>query len=170
MAITAVAPLRAALPAILARVPAASRAFATSVPGHPDRGSNQQPHPDAPDFSMENPFIREKRQCILCRYQIQVDYKVLLLPLTLSLTLIHSSLLILFHQNTRLLSQFVSSYTGKLYDRHITGLCAEQHERVKREIKKAQSCHYIPIIHKDVRFVKDPELYDPFRPERPNPF
>ena len=25
---------------------------------------------------MENPFLKEKRCCILCRHDIQVDYKV----------------------------------------------------------------------------------------------
>lgn len=74
------------------------------------------------------------------------------------------------NQNTRLLSQFISSYTGQIYERHITGLCAKQHEILKKEIQKAKSCHFIPLIHKNVKFVKDPQLYDPFKPERPNPY
>lgn len=33
-------------------------------------------HDDLPDPTMDNPFLKEKRQCILCRYQITADYKV----------------------------------------------------------------------------------------------
>ena len=47
---------------------------------------------------MRNPYEKEQRQCILCKYEIEVNYK-----------------------NPRLLSQFVSPFTGKLYDRNITG-------------------------------------------------
>ena len=47
---------------------------------------------------MRNPYEKEQRQCILCKYKIEVNYK-----------------------NPRLLSQFVSPFTGKLYDRNITG-------------------------------------------------
>ena len=47
---------------------------------------------------MTNPYESEKRQCILCYRKIEVDYK-----------------------NPRLLSQFLSSFTGKVYERNITG-------------------------------------------------
>ncbi|KAL3193159.1 hypothetical protein MRX96_058647 [Rhipicephalus microplus] len=70
---------------------------------------------DMPDFNMENPFKKEPRQCILCKHSVQVDYK-----------------------NVKLLSQFVSPYTGKIYEKHITGLCQKQQESVRREIMKAK--------------------------------
>lgn len=63
---------------------------------------------------MENPYVKEKVRCLLCKYEIQPDYK-----------------------NVRLLSQFVSRFTGKIYGRHITGLCKKQQDNVECEIKKA---------------------------------
>ena len=63
---------------------------------------------------MENPFKREKIQCIICRYQVNLDYK-----------------------NPRLLSQFISSYTGKVYDRHITRLCRKQQEKLENSVKQS---------------------------------
>ncbi|CAG2177163.1 unnamed protein product, partial [Oppiella nova] len=52
---------------------------------------------DLPDLSLANPYRKAKQICILCKYGIEVDYK-----------------------NVQLLSQFVSPYTGRLYDKHIT--------------------------------------------------
>lgn len=48
----------------------------SSHPASTDETSKQVTHPDEPDFTMENPFVKEKRQCILCKYKIQLDYKV----------------------------------------------------------------------------------------------
>lgn len=67
-------------------------------------------------IKIENPYIKEKRQCILCRLGIEPDYK-----------------------NVRLLSQFQSRYTGRVYGRHITGLCKHKQMRLEQEITKAQS-------------------------------
>lgn len=60
--------------------------------------------------------MKERRQCILCRLGIEPDYK-----------------------NVRLLSQFQSRYTGRIYDKHITGLCEHKQKRVEEEILKAQN-------------------------------
>jgi small subunit ribosomal protein S18 len=65
---------------------------------------------------MDNPFIEKRKLCIFCKYDIQPDYK-----------------------NVRLLSQFQSRFTGKIYGRQITGLCSKQQLRLEREIHKAQS-------------------------------
>jgi small subunit ribosomal protein S18 len=75
---------------------------------------------------MQNPFEREKAQCILCQYKIVPDYK-----------------------NVKLLSQFVSPYTGRIYGRHITRLCATQQARLEKEIIKSQSagwCAFVTIV------------------------
>ena len=56
-----------------------------------------------------------------------------------------------------------------MYDKHITGLCEKQQHRLKDELLKAHLCHFMPVIHKNVKFMKDPELFDPFRPTRPHP-
>lgn len=64
---------------------------------------------------MSNPYQKEKRSCILCKMNIVPDYK-----------------------NTRMLSQFISRFTGRIYGRHITGLCRHKQENVEKEIKKAR--------------------------------
>lgn len=33
-------------------------------------------HPDKPDFNTENPYLEERKQCILCKHGIELDYKV----------------------------------------------------------------------------------------------
>ncbi|XP_013791731.1 28S ribosomal protein S18c, mitochondrial-like isoform X2 [Limulus polyphemus] len=101
---------------------------------------------DMPVRDMKNPYEKEKIKCILCKYGIHVDYK-----------------------NIRLLSQFVSPYTGRIYDKHITGLCDAQQKKVKQEILKAQNFGFMPTITKEVKFFKDPKLFDPFNPKRPHP-
>ena len=65
---------------------------------------------------MENPYTRDKKLCIMCKYNIEPDYK-----------------------NVRLLSQFQSRFTGRIYGRHITGLCKAKHEKLIQEINKAQN-------------------------------
>ncbi|XP_018578465.1 28S ribosomal protein S18c, mitochondrial [Anoplophora glabripennis] len=102
---------------------------------------------NVPDFDMENPFQKEKQQCVLCKYKIHVDYK-----------------------NVRLLSQFQSPYTGRIYSRHITRLCKKQQELVEKEIIKAQNAALMPTYFKDPKFLKDPLLFDNDKPLRPHRF
>lgn len=64
---------------------------------------------------MENPFTVTKRKCILCQHGITPDYK-----------------------NVKLLSQFISPHTGRVYGRHITGLCKDQQDRLENEISKSR--------------------------------
>lgn len=100
---------------------------------------------DAP-VKLKNPFTRENRQCILCKLNITPDYK-----------------------NARLLSQFQSSYTGRIYGRHITGLCENKQIEVEKAIIRAQGCGFMPTYHKSPEFLADPKLYDPEKPVRPHP-
>ncbi|XP_055707882.1 28S ribosomal protein S18c, mitochondrial [Phlebotomus papatasi] len=102
--------------------------------------------PDAP-VAMENPFEKPRQECILCRGNIDPDYK-----------------------NVRLLSQFQSPYTGRIYGRHITGLCKAKQEKVENEITKAQMCGLMPTYKKTNEFLKDPPLFDPERPIRPHKY
>ena len=44
------------------------------------------------------------------------------------------------YKNTRLLAQFVSSYTGRVYGKHITGLCTKQQRNVESAITISRSC------------------------------
>lgn len=102
---------------------------------------------DVPLFDMANPFQKERQQCILCRLNITPDFK-----------------------NVRLLSQFQSPYTGRIYGRHITGLCETRQTQVEAEIIKAQSAGMMATYLKDAHFLKDPKLFDPDRPIRPHRF
>jgi len=52
----------------------------------------------------------------LCRLNIEPDYK-----------------------NVRLLSQFQSQHTGRIYESHITGLCQYKQKKLEEEINKARS-------------------------------
>lgn len=102
---------------------------------------------DLPKFDMENPYEKERKLCILCKMDITPNYK-----------------------NVRLLSQFQSRYTGRIYGRHITGLCKQKQEQVEKEIRKAQTAALMPGYHKAVEYLNDPPLFDPERPIRPHKY
>ncbi|XP_065333960.1 small ribosomal subunit protein bS18m [Cloeon dipterum] len=136
-------------------VAAPSEAVITSFPENPSSKSEEvvlqkvfaERENDLPASQMKNPYEKEKVKCILCQMDISPSYK-----------------------NLRLLSQFVSSFTGRPYGRHITGLCKHKHEQVAREIAKARSLGMMPVMLKNVKFLKDPALYDPEKPLRPHRF
>ncbi|KHN84451.1 28S ribosomal protein S18c, mitochondrial [Toxocara canis] len=94
-----------------------------------------------------NPYEKEKRKCILCAHRIELDYK-----------------------NARLLQQFVSSFSGRVYDRHITGLCEHQQKKVVAMIALSRRAGYMPILVKDPKYLRDPKLFDPLKPIRPHSF
>ncbi|KAF5291178.1 hypothetical protein FQA39_LY14420 [Lamprigera yunnana] len=102
---------------------------------------------DIPNFDMENPFEKEKLKCVLCKYNITPDYK-----------------------NIKLLSQFQSPYTGRIYGRHITGLCENKQKQVEMEIVKAQSAGLMATYLKEAVFIKSPKLFDIEKPIRPHRF
>lgn len=97
-------------------------------------------------IGIKNPYKRENRQCLLCKLNITPDYK-----------------------NARLLSQFQSTYTGRIYGRHITGLCKTKQTQVENAIKRSQACGFMPLYHKAPEFFNDPKLYVPEKPIRPHP-
>lgn len=74
------------------------------------------------------------------------------------------------YKNVRLLSQFQSPYTGRIYGRHITGLCKGKQEIVEKEIMKSQTAGHMGTYHKSVEFLKDPRLFDSERPIRPHKY
>lgn len=106
-----------------------------------------QEHNDKQFVDKPTPYNRADRQCILCKHKIQLDYR-----------------------NPRLLSQFVSPLTGKIYDKHITGLCEKQQTVLEVEIRKSRSAMYMPIFYKNPKYNRDPPLFNPDRPQRPNPY
>ncbi|XP_035523663.1 28S ribosomal protein S18c, mitochondrial [Morone saxatilis] len=82
---------------------------------------------------MDNPFREPQKGCILC--SVPVDYK-----------------------NIQLLTQFISPHTGRIYGRHITGLCGRKQKEVSRAIKKAQSIGFMSVTHKHPQLMKDPNI------------
>nr|XP_008163865.1 28S ribosomal protein S18c, mitochondrial isoform X1 [Chrysemys picta bellii] len=89
---------------------------------------------------MENPYKDPPKRCVLCG--INVDYK-----------------------NVQLLSQFVSPYTGRIYGRHITGLCGKKQKEISKAIKRAHVIGFMPVMYKDPTFLNDPKICDIRHPE-----
>ncbi|XP_060068302.1 uncharacterized protein LOC132548449 [Ylistrum balloti] len=98
---------------------------------------------DSPVKMKVDPFEPEQRKCILCKANVPVDYK-----------------------NVRLLSQFVSPYTGRIFGRHQTGLCVHMQKIVSTSIIRAQHAGFMPRMHKERAFIHDPKLYDIFARQR----
>ncbi|CAJ0580061.1 unnamed protein product, partial [Mesorhabditis spiculigera] len=94
-----------------------------------------------------NPYAKPPRKCLLCRTEVELDYK-----------------------NARLLQQFVSNFSGRVYDQHVTGLCDQQQERLLKTIALSRKAGYMPVLVKDPKYLKDPKLFDPLRPLRPHSF
>ncbi|CAD5212319.1 unnamed protein product [Bursaphelenchus okinawaensis] len=94
-----------------------------------------------------NPYKKDKIKCVLCRENIQLDYK-----------------------NTRLLQQFVSSFSGRVYEQHVTGLCKKQYQAVVETIRLSRKAGYMPVMTKDPKYLRDPKLFDPMRPIRPHSY
>ncbi|KAH7731076.1 Protein T14B4.2 [Aphelenchoides avenae] len=125
---------------LMTRIPA--RAFASETP----TSTGQEVDADEP-VELANPYAKEARKCLLCRHEVKLDYK-----------------------NARLLQQFVSTFSGRVYDRHITGLCEKQHQHLLHTIALSRRAGYMPILVKDPKYLRDPKLFDPMRPIMPHSF
>ena len=75
-----------------------------------------------------------------------------------------------FYLNPKLLSQFTSPHTGKMYDPHITGLCSSMQTLVQREVNRSQSAGLMSTRVKCVDYLQDPQLFNSSRPIKPNPY
>ncbi|XP_044189126.1 28S ribosomal protein S18c, mitochondrial-like [Thunnus albacares] len=95
--------------------------------------SNVEQQKDDVLAKIENPYKEPQKGCILC--SVTVDFK-----------------------NIQLLSQFISPHTGRIYGRHITGLCGRKQKEVSKAIKKAQSMGFMSVTHKHPQFMKDPNI------------
>ncbi|GMT24487.1 hypothetical protein PFISCL1PPCAC_15784, partial [Pristionchus fissidentatus] len=102
---------------------------------------------DEPVELTKNPYAREPRKCMLCRTGVELNYK-----------------------NARLLQQFVSSFSGRVYDRHITRLCDGQQQKLIETISLSRRAGYMPALVKDPKYVRDPALFDPLKPIRSHSF
>ena len=77
--------------------------------------------------------------CLLCPHrnpEIELDYK-----------------------NVRLLSQFVSPHTGKIYGGRITGLCSSKQKELAKNIRRARKIGLMPITMKYFDYHSDPKLF-----------
>ncbi|TRY76382.1 hypothetical protein TCAL_03843 [Tigriopus californicus] len=108
---------------------------------------------DGPSLSLQDqdPYVDEPIRCILCPKRYTLD--------------IYPS-----YKNPKLLAQFVSPHTGRTYEAHITGLCADMQDKVEREVKKAQKLRLLATEMKEVHYLKDPSLFNPVRPLKKNPY
>ncbi|VEL15116.1 unnamed protein product [Protopolystoma xenopodis] len=64
---------------------------------------------------MDNPYTPKKKLCFICEHNIDLDYK-----------------------NVRLLSQFISPYTGRIKGRKYTQLCIPMQKRLSQLIKRSR--------------------------------
>ncbi|GAB1605818.1 28S ribosomal protein S18b, mitochondrial-like [Argonauta hians] len=96
-----------------------------------------------PQPSMPNPYTKPYKRCILCQHDINLDYK-----------------------NVQLLSQFVSPFTGQLFNRSVTGLCIPMQRKISKLVKTARKFGLMPYMFKDRQYMEDPKLFDPLRPKK----
>ena len=71
--------------------------------------------------------------------------------------------------NPKLLSQFTSPHTGKVYEKHITGLCAKMQEKVEKETFRSQTAGLMSTRVKNVEYLQDPQIVNAAKPYMPNP-
>jgi small subunit ribosomal protein S18 len=128
----------------LAKRPMPFRPLATAVASPSNEVQTEE---DQPIEMVHNPYSKAARKCLLCEHAIKLDYK-----------------------NARLLQQFVSTFSGRVYERHITGLCEEQHSLLLRTIALSRRAGYMPILVKDPKYLRDPKLFDPLKPRMPHSF
>ncbi|KAM7445806.1 28S ribosomal protein S18c [Porites harrisoni] len=63
------------------------------------------------------------------------------------------------YKNVRLLSQFLSPHTGRMYGRTLTGLCDKKQTEISRAIRRARAIGFMPVTMKYVAFHNDPKLF-----------
>nr|XP_057912141.1 28S ribosomal protein S18c, mitochondrial [Doryrhamphus excisus] len=82
---------------------------------------------------MANPYKAPDKGCVLCN--VTVDFK-----------------------NIQLLSQFISPHTGRIYGRHMTGLCGPKQKAISKAIKKAHAMGFMSVTHKHPQLMRDPNI------------
>ncbi|CAD5123869.1 DgyrCDS12176 [Dimorphilus gyrociliatus] len=121
------------------------RAYAsTSCPNQNIKSSSTDDKPVEANekgfVDIENPYKKEPQRCIICKHNIELDYK-----------------------NARLLSQFISPYTGGIYNRSVTGLCIYMQKRIAKLIRMSRRAGYMGYTMKNPDFLSDPKLFDHFK-------
>ena len=108
---------------------------------------------DAPDLEMDDPYAPAPSTCLLCPKRYAPGHA----PAP-------------HYLNPKLLSQFTSAHTGKVYERHITGLCAKMQAAVEVEILRAQAAGLMSTKVKNIEYLQDPQIVNPSKPYMPNPY
>ncbi|KAM9793967.1 28S ribosomal protein S18c, mitochondrial isoform X2 [Syngnathus typhle] len=116
---------------VFSRLRNASKAAACT--GRPVSSDGQDQVKDHPFVRMNNPYKEPHKGCVLC--DVTVDFK-----------------------NIQLLSQFISPHTGRIYGRHITGLCGRKQKEISKAIKKAHSMGFMSVTHKHPELMRDPNI------------
>ncbi|KAI6218350.1 2-methoxy-6-polyprenyl-1,4-benzoquinol methylase, mitochondrial [Aphelenchoides fujianensis] len=98
-------------------------------------------------FGMNTKAAAQLTRCVLCNTNTRLDYK-----------------------NARLLQQFVSSFSGRVYEQHITGLCNKQYKLLLQTVELSRKAGFMPVLAKDPKYLRDPKLFDPLRPIRPHSY
>ncbi|EFP07782.1 hypothetical protein CRE_26503 [Caenorhabditis remanei] len=117
---------------------------------------------DEPVVLESNPYTKEPRKCLLCSTGVELDYK--------NSRLLQVYLKRFCQSSIKSFQQFVSTFSGRVYDRHITGLCDEQQKKLIEAIAKSRRAGFMPIFVKDPKYARDPKLFDPLKPIRPHSF
>ncbi|XP_077478627.1 small ribosomal subunit protein bS18m [Stigmatopora argus] len=103
---------------------------------HPSKSAaftSAAPSLNEPLVKIDNPYEEPHKGCVLC--DVTVDFK-----------------------NVQLLSQFISPHTGRIYGRHITGLCGRKQKDISKAIKKAHAMGFMSVTHKHPELMGDPKI------------
>ena len=112
----------------------------------------QQSVKDSP-VEMEDPYAPAPTRCILCPDRYEPGHA----PTPSYL-------------NPKLLSQFTSPHTGKVYEKHITGLCSKMQAVVEKEALRSIAAGLMSSRVKSPDYLQDPQICNASRPHMPNPY
>ncbi|KAM9793966.1 28S ribosomal protein S18c, mitochondrial isoform X1 [Syngnathus typhle] len=135
---------------VFSRLRNASKAAACT--GRPVSSDGQDQVKDHPFVRMNNPYKEPHKGCVLC--DVTVDFK----------NIQHACPPLSPWKCKRrgvcvqLLSQFISPHTGRIYGRHITGLCGRKQKEISKAIKKAHSMGFMSVTHKHPELMRDPNI------------
>ena len=107
---------------------------------------------DSP-VEMEDPYAPPPSRCILCPDKYEPGHA----PTPSYL-------------NPKLLSQFTSPHTGKVYEKHITGLCSKMQSIVETEVNRSIAAGLMSSRVKSPDYLQDHQLCNAARPFMPNPY
>ena len=143
-------------PAIVMTAPIARTLHPTSAFVHLEEDISstvsEMSTPDLPQ-DIPDPYAEPPSMCILCPRKYAPGHA----PIPSYL-------------NPKLLSQFTSPHTGRLYESHITGLCSKMQAKVEKEVLRAQGAGYLSTRVRSVEYLQDPQLFNSSKPRKPNPF